>query len=72
MFSAIILMCTIDNYCYTITNETGFFESERECKKAIYQLITREDFPQMYMYLNETDVFRFKSARCINWNDEPI
>lgn len=67
MFTAIILMCSIEKMCYTITNDTGFFKSESECKAAIYELTSRPDFATVYQ--NSGDRFRYDvvDIRCVDW-----
>lgn len=70
MFTALILMCTIDNYCYTITNETGFYTSEKQCEEAIYALISREDFATIYRYYEEGSTYDIVDVRCINWDEK--
>lgn len=70
MFTALILMCTIDNYCYTITNETGFYTSETQCKEAIYALINDENFSTMYRYYEEGATYDIVDMRCINWGEK--
>lgn len=63
-------MCTIDNTCYTITNGNGFYDTELQCKEAIYALVTREDFPTLYMYADDI-TYNVADIRCINWSDKP-
>ena len=70
MFTAIILMCTLDMTCYTITNEVGFFKSESECNGAIADLTSRPDFAMIYQ--NQDDGFKYNivDTRCVNWSDK--
>lgn len=68
MFTAIILMCTMGNDCYTITNQYGFYQTEMECKNAIKELILSPNFAIEYMNAADGVVFNVKDARCINWD----
>lgn len=71
MFSAIILMCSLES-CYTITNETGFFLSEQECQEGVYALLHDEHFPTVYQYLSDGKKYDVQDVRCINWDAEQI
>ena len=64
-------MCSADLSCYTITNETGFYETEKQCRAGIYELITRPDFPALYMYLDENlPPYKITGVKCINWDEK--
>ena len=67
MFSAIILMCTADMWCYTIINESGFYDSQTECVEAIKQLITDESFDSAYRLYEEGVTFDVYDTRCVEW-----
>lgn len=70
MFTAIILMCTLEGMCYTITNEVGFFESESECNGAISDLTSRPDFPTVYQYQDDRFKYNIVDTRCVNWDEK--
>jgi hypothetical protein len=72
MFTALILMCSLDELCYTITNENGFFESELECKLAIEDLISSDYFATSYMYFEEGTTYRAVDIKCVKWNGKNI
>ncbi len=72
MFTAIILMCSVELDCYTITNTTGYFETFAQCKGEIDALINDENFPATYMYAEGEPVYSVYDTRCINWNDTKV
>lgn len=67
MFTAIILMCTTDLMCYTITNENGFYDSQLECTAAIRELIADESFDPAYRLYEEGVTFNVYDTRCVEW-----
>lgn len=67
MFSAIVLMCTTDMWCYTITNESGFYDSEKQCVAAIQELLTNDMFDQTYRFYEDGHVFDVYDTRCVEW-----
>lgn len=71
MFTAIILMCTLNGQCYTITNTTGFYENEPKCQESVYQLLQRPDFPALFENVANQH-YMVTDVRCINWDDKPI
>lgn len=71
MFTAIILMCSLDS-CYTITNETGFFTSEIECQQGVYDLLNDKNFSAVYQYLNDGKKYDVLDVRCINWDADKV
>ena len=67
MFTAIVLMCTTDMWCYTIVQEQGFYDSEKQCIAAIEELITNEQFDPVYRFFEEGQQFDVYSSDCIEW-----
>lgn len=72
MFTAVVLMCTIDMACYTIVNENGFFASDRECRLAIKELISSEEFDPIYRRFEAGSLYNVYSVECINWEKTEI
>lgn len=66
------MMCSMDLQCYTIATDTGYFETYAQCKQAIKELITGEDFQTTYMIENGEYVYYVYGERCINWNDVDV
>jgi hypothetical protein len=67
MFTAIVLMCTTDMWCYTITNESGFYDSQEQCTAAVQELLTSEQFTPVYRMHEQGVVFDVYSTRCVEW-----
>jgi len=53
MYTAIILMCTTDMWCYNLVYENAFLQSRQECEAAIQELIRSEDFDPLYRLYEE-------------------
>lgn len=67
MFTAIVLMCTADMWCYTIVQERGFYASEKQCRAAIAELLDSKDFDAAYRLYEEGYTFDVYSSDCIEW-----
>jgi hypothetical protein len=64
MFTAIVLMCNIDqSSCWPWVNNNTM-ESEETCKYAIELLLTSEE---MTYYMSDESGWYPESYRCINW-----
>jgi hypothetical protein len=72
MFTAIVLMCTADLWCYTIVQERGFYTSEKQCITGINELLNSEEFDPMYRFFEEGYTFDVYSSECVEWkSSEP-
>lgn len=72
MYTAIILMCTADMWCYNLVYENGFLENRQQCEEAIQLLIRSEDFDVSYRLYEEGQVFNVYNTLCINWKEKNI
>ena len=65
-------MCTLDNQCYTITNENGFFPSEEKCYQSINEFISTDNFAALYQNFDDALKYNVVDKRCINWKEQNI
>lgn len=72
MYTAIILMCTADMWCYNLVYENGFFDTRDECERAIQMLVKSEDFDPTYRLYEEGQVYDVYNTFCINWKEKVI
>ena len=72
MYTAIILMCTTDMWCYPITYQDGFLKSREECEQAIVDLVNHENFDIAFRFFEEGKTYNLESSRCINWEEKDI
>lgn len=66
MYSALILMCTLGQDCYTITND-NLFETEYRCKQAIHEFTATEYFEPVYMRFKENTMYYIVDTKCVSW-----
>lgn len=72
MYTAIILMCTADMWCYNLVYEAGFYQSRKECEAGIQELIRSEDFDPLYRFYEEGQTYNVYNTVCINWEEKDI
>lgn len=71
MFTAIILMCSVDT-CYTIINQSYFFKTPQECQQAIADFISGPDFDPAYRFFEEGRTYNVMSTRCVSWDETSV
>lgn len=67
MYTAVVLMCTIDMWCYNLVYENGFFRTREECESSIQELVKSEDFDPLYRFFEEGVTYNVYNTVCINW-----
>lgn len=72
MYTAIILMCTTDMWCYNLVYENDFLRSREECEMVIQELITSKDFDPLYRFYEEGQTYNVHNTVCINWEEKDI
>ena len=72
MYTAIILMCTADMWCYNLVYENAFLQSHQECEAAIQELIRSEDFDPIYRFYEQGVTYNVHNSTCINWEEKDI
>lgn len=68
MFTAIILMCSVDT-CYTITNQSYFYETVDECQQDIVDFMASPDFDPAFRFFEEGRTYNAVSTRCVSWGE---
>ena len=72
MYTAIILMCTADMWCYNIVYEGDFLQSRQDCEAAIQEIVRSEDFDPLYRLYEEGVTYNVHNTKCINWEEKDI
>lgn len=66
IYSALILLCTASEDCYTIHNE-ALFKTQESCKQAIHSFVTADYFDPAYLRFDENKLYYVIDTKCISW-----
>lgn len=68
MYSALVLLCTLDFECYYIAHE-NLFDTYDSCEQAIYDFVMSDYFEPMYLRFDEDTLYYLTGTKCISWFD---
>lgn len=70
MFTALVLMCTVDGVCYTLADSGYVYPTEQECHESIVDFVNDPLFPSLYMNFGEGEVYHVEDVACHRWNQK--
>ncbi len=72
MYTAMILMCTAEMWCYPIVYESDFLETRKQCEAEISRLIESDEFDAVYRFHEQGLTYNVYNTVCINWEEKDI